>query len=234
MFWALFLGYAAVVPVVCVWLGGIAAMLAEAFRTPDEQMPIGGLGMIGIVASVMASLLLWDRSAESYGVISADNFGLFVTLVLALVGILTIALSGQIVKRDGIPAGEYYALLLFSLGGMMLMAVANDLLIIFLALEISLAGHIRADGDPPRSEVQHRSRVQIFPARRFLERVLSLRHRLCVRRHRQHPAGSHRDCHVRPGRRSRADDIPRAWTAACRLCLQSLRGALPHVDAGRL
>jgi NADH-quinone oxidoreductase subunit N len=138
-----FAGYAAVIPVVCVWLGGIAAMLAEAFRSPDERMPIGGLGMIGVIASVITSLLLWDRGAQSYGVILADNFGLFVTLVLGLVGILTIALSGQIVKRDGIPAGEYYALLLFSLGGMMLMAVANDLLIIFLALEIlSLAIYV--------------------------------------------------------------------------------------------
>jgi NADH-quinone oxidoreductase subunit N len=122
--------------VVCVWLGGIAAMLAEAFRSPGERMPIGGLGIIGLIASVMSALLLWGHGAQSYGVVVADNFGLFVTLVLATVGILTIALSGQIVRRDGIPGGEYYALLLFSLGGMMLMALANDLLIIFIALEI--------------------------------------------------------------------------------------------------
>ncbi len=132
--------YLAVVPVVCVWLGGVAAMLAEAFRTPEEQIPIGGLGMIGVVASIIASVFLWDRGAQSSGVISADNFGLFVTLALGAVGLLTIALSGQIVKRDGIPSGDYYALLLFSLGGMMLMAVANDLLLIFLALEILSLG----------------------------------------------------------------------------------------------
>jgi NADH-quinone oxidoreductase subunit N len=135
--------YLAGVPIACVWLGGIAAMLAEAFRSPGERMPIGGLGIIGLVASVAASLLLWGRGAQSYGVVSADNFGLFVTLLLAVVGILTIALSGQVVERDGIPAGEYYALLLFSLGGMMLMAMASDLLVIFIALEIlSLAIYI--------------------------------------------------------------------------------------------
>ena len=138
-----FSSYAAVIPVVCVWLGGIAAMLAEAFRSPGERMPIGGLGVIGLISSIIATALLWDHGAQSYGVVSADNFGLFVTFVLATVGILTIALSGQIVERDAIPAGEYYALLLFSLGGMMLMAVANDLLIIFLALEIlSLAIYV--------------------------------------------------------------------------------------------
>src|SRR5439155_316596 len=135
--------YLAIVPVVCVWLGGAAAMLAEAFRRPGERMPIGGLGVIGLTASLVAALLLWDRGAQSFGVVSADNFGLFVSLVLAVVGILTIALSHQIVDRDGIPAGEYYALLLFAIGGMMLMAMGSDLLIIFIALEIlSLAIYI--------------------------------------------------------------------------------------------
>ena len=135
--------YLAIVPIVCVWLGGAAAMLAEAFRRPGERMPIGGLGVIGLTASLVAALLLWDRGAQSFGVVSADNFGLFVSLVLAVVGILTIALSHQIVDRDGIPAGEYYALLLFAIGGMMLMAMGSDLLIIFIALEIlSLAIYI--------------------------------------------------------------------------------------------
>jgi NADH-quinone oxidoreductase subunit N len=138
-----FAGYAAIVPIVCVWLGGLAAMLAEAFRGPDERMPIGGLGVIGLVASAATALLLWGKSAQSFGVITADNFGLFVTLTLAVVGVLTIALSAQVIERDGIPAGEYYALMLFGLGGMMLMALANDLLVIFIALEIlSLAVYI--------------------------------------------------------------------------------------------
>src|SRR5262249_17081371 len=128
--------YLAVVPVVCVWLAGLAAVLAEAFRSPGERIPIGGLGVVGLVASGISAILLWNRNAQSFGVVTADNFGLFVTLTLVVVGMLTLALSAQVVERDGIPAGEYYALLLFSLGGMMLMAVASDLLLIFLSLEI--------------------------------------------------------------------------------------------------
>jgi len=132
--------YLAVVPLVCVWLGGIAAMMAEAFRSPGERMPIAGLGIVGLLAAGVSSVLLWNRNAASFGVITADNFGLFVMLVLVLVGIVTLALSPQIVERDGINAGEYYALTLFALGGMMLMAVANDLLVIFIALEILSLG----------------------------------------------------------------------------------------------
>jgi NADH:ubiquinone oxidoreductase subunit 2 (subunit N) len=60
-----------------------------------------------------------------------------------IVGVLTILFSSQVVERDGLPAGEYYALVLFGLVGMMMMATANDLLVIFVALEIlSLAVYV--------------------------------------------------------------------------------------------
>ena len=49
----------------------------------------------------------------SFGVVSADNFGLFVTLVLVVVGLLSLAISAPTIEREGLPAGEYYALMLF-------------------------------------------------------------------------------------------------------------------------
>jgi NADH-quinone oxidoreductase subunit N len=137
----------AIVPMLCVTLAGLAAMGAEAFREPGERMPIGGLGIVGLLGAAVSSMLLWNRNAPSLSaeapVIVADNFGLFVTLVLVLVGVLTILFSSQVIHRDGLPAGEYYALVLFSLVGMMMMATANDLLVVFVALEIlSLAVYV--------------------------------------------------------------------------------------------
>src|SRR6185312_10523426 len=77
------------------------------------------------------------------GVVVADNFGLFVTGVLIVVGLLSLAISGPTVSREALPRGEYYALLLFATAGMMLMATASDLLVIFLALEVlSLAVYV--------------------------------------------------------------------------------------------
>jgi NADH-quinone oxidoreductase subunit N len=128
--------YLAIVPIVCVWLGGVAVMVAEAFRAPDERMPLEPLGVGALVTCGITAILLWNRSTTSFGVVSADNFALFVTLVLVLIGVLTIALSAQLIERDGINPGEYYSLTLFAIGGMMLMASATDLLVIFIALEI--------------------------------------------------------------------------------------------------
>ena len=126
----------AVVPIACVWFGGILAMVAEAFRSPGERMPMEGIAIGSLLTAGITGALLWNRSADSFGVVSADNFGLFVTLVLVVVGILTVALSSQVVERDGINPGEYHSLTLFAIGGMMLMATATDLLVIFIALEI--------------------------------------------------------------------------------------------------
>jgi NADH-quinone oxidoreductase subunit N len=133
----------AIVPMACVTAAGIAAMVAEAFRDPGERMPIAGLGAVGLVGAGIASLLLWNHNTSSFGVVLADNFGLFVTGILIVVGLLTLAFSGPTIERERLPGGEYYALVLFALAGMMLMATATDLLVIFLALEVmSLAVYV--------------------------------------------------------------------------------------------
>jgi NADH-quinone oxidoreductase subunit N len=133
----------AIVPMLCVTLAALASMGAEAFRGRDERMPIGSLGLVGLVGAAVSAALLWNRNTEGFGVIVADNFGLFVTMTLAAVGVLTILFSSQVLERDGLPAGEFYALMLFSIVGMMMMATATDLLVIFVALEIlSLAVYV--------------------------------------------------------------------------------------------
>jgi NADH-quinone oxidoreductase subunit N len=133
----------AAIPILCVTLAGLVVLLAEAFRGRDEKMPIGGLAIIGLIGAGAASLLLWNRNTESFGAVTADNFALFVNLVLVAVGILTVIFSAQTVERDRLPAGEYYATVLFAIVGMMLMGQATDLLVIFLALEtMSIAVYV--------------------------------------------------------------------------------------------
>src|SRR5437867_3611422 len=139
----MFAPYIAIVPMCCVTVFGIAAMVAATFREPGDRMPIAPLGAIGLVAAAIASIWLWDSGASSFGVVVADNFGVFVTGILIVVGLLSLAISVPTVEREGLPRGEYYALMLFSLAGMMLMATSSDLLVTFLALEVlSLAVYV--------------------------------------------------------------------------------------------
>src|SRR5215208_6540973 len=135
--------YLGLIPLAIVALSAAAAMLAEAFRQPGERMWIAGLGLIGLVGAAAASVSLWNSDAHSMGVIRSDNFALFINIVLCIIGILTMLFSNDVIEREHIPSGEYYALTLFALCGMMMMAAATDLLVVFLALEIlSLAVYV--------------------------------------------------------------------------------------------
>src|SRR5256885_11058341 len=65
-----------------------------------------------------------------------DNYALFFHVVICYAAALAVLLSIDYLRRNGVESGEYYALLLFSTAGMMLLASAGDLLIVFLGIEL--------------------------------------------------------------------------------------------------
>ena len=109
-----------------------------------------------------------------------------------------------------IRAGEYYALILFGALGMCLMSSAVELVLIFIALEISsISTYILAGF---RRRVRHQQRIfaQIFPAGIICHRILPLRRRADVWRHR---IDEHRRSLLK---RCESDQIPLlAYAAAC-------------------
>jgi len=130
----------AVIPIFIVVATALITLAVEAFRGQDERLPLGILGLIGLAGAGAASVMLWGHNRVSLGVVRADNFALFINGILIVVGVLTILFSGDVIEREELPAGEYYALVLFSISGMMLMASATDLLVVFVALEILSLG----------------------------------------------------------------------------------------------
>jgi NADH-quinone oxidoreductase subunit N len=126
----------AIMPALIVTLTAIVTMVAETFQRPGERVPLGSLGIIGLTGAAAASMLLWGRDLTGFGVMRADNFALFINVTVAAIGVLTILFSADVVEREGLPAGEYHALLLFAVAGMMLMAGAVDLLLVFVSLEV--------------------------------------------------------------------------------------------------
>ena len=103
--------------------------------------------------SVLAAALLWDdvgpegEGARSVvgGVMGVDRFSLFVTMLLGVAVILTALLADGYLRREDIRGGELYLLMLFSATGGSIMAGANDLIVMFLGIEIlSIAVYVMA------------------------------------------------------------------------------------------
>lgn len=95
------------------------------------------LAAIGLAIALGVTLAQIGRSASAFnGMLVLDGFSIFVQTLLLISGLLGIALAYNYARRMEIERGEYYSLLLFSIIGMMLMAQAADLIVVFLALEM--------------------------------------------------------------------------------------------------
>lgn len=130
---------------------GVVVMLVDAFARRGQRWVTGALSLGGLGASTAATIWLW-KGADGQAVGSAwdgmvvlDPLRLSFTLVFIVVAALTVLVSMIWVEWEGLPAGEFHTLLLFATVGMMLMAAGNDLVMIFLGLEIlSIATYVMA------------------------------------------------------------------------------------------
>jgi len=141
--------WALIAPEVIVCAAAVIVMLVDAFARPGQRWMTGGISLAGVVVAAVAAILLWSTgtaSADAFnGMIVLDELRLGFTLIFLLVSALTVLISTVWVEAEQLPAGEFHSLLLFATVGMMLMASGNDLVIVFLGLEIlSIATYVMA------------------------------------------------------------------------------------------
>ena len=104
------------------------------------------LSLAGIGVAFLFCLSLWGRSEYAFhGMVVVDNYSLFFKIIFLLTSALTVLMSIRYLKEEGFEQGEYYILILFAAVGMMFMASASNLIVIFLGLEtFSLAVYVLA------------------------------------------------------------------------------------------
>lgn len=127
----------------------------------DLWIPLKRKGIVALLAAAGLALSLGFTLAQgrlpvmvdSTVMVITDGFALFLDVIFLVSGIVGIALAYDYLKRMGIQRGEYYTLLLFSISGMMLMAHSDNLITLFLSLELlSIPLYILAAFAYPRPE----------------------------------------------------------------------------------
>lgn len=126
-----------ILPLTILIVWACVLLLIDLFIPKDRKGITGFLAAMGLAVTLGFTITQIGRENTGFnGMVVLDGFSTFVNVLLLISGLLGIALAYGYLKRMGIERGEYYTLLLFSVTGMMLMAQAADLIIVFLALEL--------------------------------------------------------------------------------------------------
>ncbi len=150
-----------VAPVLIVMAAGTLAMVVDLLTPDDKKGWAVWLAAIGLLLALVQNIGLWNGHYQTFippggeAMVVMDNFAVFLNTTFLLTGLLAILISVGYLKRTGLEKPEYYMLLLFSISGMMLMGMANDLILVFLALEVlSIPLYIMSGMSWPRPEAE--------------------------------------------------------------------------------
>ncbi len=136
-----------IAPVVIVSLGGVLALLLEMFRPKADNTAVIAvtlLSFLAAAASLVSQLPLPD--AETFaGMVYRDRPALILQILICLAAFTVILFSEQYLRARRIPFAEFYPLALWSAAGAMMMVGTQNLLMIFIGLEVlSIALYVMA------------------------------------------------------------------------------------------
>jgi NADH-quinone oxidoreductase subunit N len=153
-----------ILPEVILTLTGVAVMFIDASLPPGlPRRPLGWVAGFGTTLALWASL--WQLSLPEgtgfYSTIETSDFTVFFHVLICGIVLVALLLSLDTLPEDSHHQGEYYALIVFGAVGMCLLTGAVELLLVFIALEISsistyiLAGYRKNTGRGPEAAIKY-------------------------------------------------------------------------------
>jgi NADH-quinone oxidoreductase subunit N len=146
------ISWIAILPLLIVTGTAVLTLLADLWMEGPDREALGWIGLVGLLVAAVAAITLWNKHLSTFSnAVIIDRYGLFFTLLFCVASGLTLLMSMSYLELTDIRTGDYYSLILFSTVGMVLMATATDLIVIFLGLEVmsiavyALAGICRGE-----------------------------------------------------------------------------------------
>jgi NADH-quinone oxidoreductase subunit N len=136
----------ALLPAVILSIVGIAIMVTGPFVPGGQRTRFAWAALAATAASMLAVPEMATQAGQWYSNLwIVDTYSIFFHVVFLLIAAVTILTSADFLERERMNHAEYYALLLFATVGMMMMAGSNELMMVFIGLEIlSIATYILA------------------------------------------------------------------------------------------
>ncbi len=134
----------AISPIIALVAAGVGLVLIRALmrRNPAVTPVCFTVAVVGILVAAGLLVRQWHSVRDDGPIVSladmvrVDPFAVFLGIVIVAVTLAGLLLSYAYLRREDLEAPEYFALLLLSASGMLMMTTANDLVVVFLALEV--------------------------------------------------------------------------------------------------
>ncbi len=125
-------------PVLSLLIGAVVLLGIELLLPAQRKHYVAWLALLGVILSLGLAIANFNQGGTAFGgMFLADTFASFVNVIVLLGAGLSILLAMDYLGRVEIEhKTDYYLLLLFVTGGMLFMGSANDLIVIFIALEL--------------------------------------------------------------------------------------------------
>jgi NADH-quinone oxidoreductase subunit N len=140
----LLLGLTLLAPVLVVIVTAIVVLIIDLIITDwVSRRPLMWIASLGLLAALGACALLWaggyvtDGSTAFGGFLKLDGFALFFEVLFLVAALLVILSATTFTDRQELFEAEFYVMVLFSTAGLMLMSSGNELMSIYLALEVT-------------------------------------------------------------------------------------------------
>ena len=127
--------FSLIAPEVALLVAASVILVMAFTRRMDRFAPM--IAFLGFAASLVFVFLQWDRKAGGFsGMVTIDQFAVVFKFLFIVASTLTLFIAQRYMEAKHIERPEFYALLLVSTMGMMIMASTTDLVVMFLGLEI--------------------------------------------------------------------------------------------------
>ena len=131
--------YIRILPEIVLSVFGILVMLLDPLMNEEKsQKPLASIALVGALAALGATWFMAQSPGQAFwNMVQVDGYSVFFHVLVIAIAVVVILSSYEYLAVQRIRAGEYYALILFGAVGMALMSSAIELVLIFIALEIS-------------------------------------------------------------------------------------------------
>jgi NADH-quinone oxidoreductase subunit N len=152
--------YLSILPMLIMMGGALVLMVVSSLFRRILGVGAGTLAASAVsIAALVAALFQWDQVATHgakvtiAGAIAFDGFDVFIQITVSIAMLLTALIGDGYLRREGVDGPEYHVLAMMSASGAMMMGAANDLIVVFLGLEImSIALYVLAAFNHKRAE----------------------------------------------------------------------------------